>query len=137
MAIRTHFLALLAFALSGCVSPKKIVFVDQAAHAAPPTIKAIRAEGEMLRISIAQDSAPAWVSGVQATVIDGGVYLRTNHISSRVSTTEFVVDMSDSKFPRDWRSKLYWIESDSISSPINPFIEHRREIGRSKVALKE
>lgn len=125
----------LALASSGCFSPNNIVIVDQASRDDLPTIKSIKAAGDILRVSIVQDSAPAWVAGVKATVIRGDVYLDTIHISSPVSATEFEVDMSHSRFPRDWRNKLYWIESDSISSPINPFIEHRREIGRSKVAL--
>lgn len=129
--------SLSAFALSACFSPSKIVVSDQAAHAGPPTIRKMRADGELLRISIAQDSAPAWVGGVRAQVIDGDVYLSTIHISSVVHATEFSVDLSGPKFPRDWRKRLYWIEGESIDSPFNPFIEHKREIRRSRIVLRE
>jgi hypothetical protein len=137
MKLRFLLVALSAFLLSGCMSPRKIVFHDQAPRAGPPTIRQVRAEGDMLRVTVVQDSAPAWVAAVNAQVIAGDVYLSTFHISSVVHATEFAVDMSGRKFPRDWRNRLYWIEGDSISSPINPFIEHVREIRRSKVSLQE
>jgi hypothetical protein len=56
-------------------------------------------------------------------------------ISSPVHATEFAVDLSSRRFPRDWRDRLYWIVGDSISSPINPFIEHSREIRRVKITV--
>ena len=137
MKLRFFLFALYAMSLSACMSPRKIVFVDQALRAGPPTIRQIRADGDILRITLVQDSAPAWVAAVNAQVIGGDVYLSTFHISSVVHATEFAIDMSRREFPRDWRNRLYWIEGDSISSPINPFIEHVREIRRSKVSLKE
>jgi hypothetical protein len=137
MTLRTAIVALPALLLSGCLSPQKIVFVDQVAHAGPPTIREIRADGDKLRVTLTQDSAPAWVASVKARVIAGDVYLSTVHISSVVHATEFAVDMSGRKFPPDWRSRLYWIEGDSISSPVNPFIEHMRQIRRSKIILKD
>jgi hypothetical protein len=137
MALRICLVALSALLVSGCVSPRKFVFVDQAARASPPTIREIRADGDMLRVTLVQDSAPAWVAAIKAEVISGDVYLSTLRISSVVHATEFAVDLSGRKFPRDWRDRLYWIEGDSITSPINPFIEHVREIRRRKIVLKE
>lgn len=121
--------------LAGCVSPQKVRFFDEALYSGPPTITGVSADGDILRITLKQDSAPAWVAGVEAEVIKGDVYLSTVHISSPVHVQEFTVDLSSDSFPRDWKDRIYWITGDSISSPINPFIEHYREIRRVKVTL--
>ena len=137
MKIRPFVMMLAACTLGSCFSPSRIIISEKAAYSGPPTIKRIRADGDTLRIALEQDSAPAWVSSIQAQVIEGDVYLRTSHISSPVHATDFSVDLSGPKFPSDWRNRLYWIQSDSISSPINPFINHRREIVRSKITLEK
>jgi len=76
------------------------------------------------------------MAGVNAHVIQGDVYLSAVCISSVIHATEFTVDLSGSELPRDWKQRLYWIQGDSISSPINPMIEHVREIERSKIVLQ-
>lgn len=133
------FLALAALVFCGCISPRNIVFIDEPPPAARanPTISHIRAEGDILHVTLVQDTAPAWVAAIDARVIADDVYLSTIHISTPVHAAEFAVNLSDPKFPRDWRKRLYWIVEDSISSPINPLIEHKRWIRRSKISVAE
>jgi hypothetical protein len=90
----------------------------------------------MLRISIIQDDSVIFIFGIEPLVLDGNVYLSPLAISGVVHSNEFVVDLSGKQFPRDWKERLYWIEYDAISSPINPFIEHYREIHRYKIVLQ-
>lgn len=137
MRVRIAILALVVLLSGACVSPRKTVFIDQAAHTGPPVIRAIYAEGNRLRVSLKQTGLPAWVAAVKAQVIEGDVYLYTINISSVVHTIEFAVDLSGPEFPRDWRNRLYWIEEESITSPINPTVEHVREIRRSRIILNE
>lgn len=136
MLLRTAIIALAALLLSGCPAPQKIVFIDQAAHTGPPTVREVHADGDTLRVSLSQDLAPAWIASVHATVIEGDVYLSPLLISSVVHTTEFKIDMSKDNLPRDWRNRLFWIEGETISSPFNTSAERVREIRRSKIQLK-
>jgi hypothetical protein len=121
---------------SGCFSPNTKRIIDVPAHLAFPTVRSIKADGDILRISIVQDGKVVFISGIEPVLIDGDIYLSTIAISSVVRATEFSIDMSDLRYPKDWRNRLYWIEQDSISSPINPFIAHYREIKRSKITLQ-
>jgi hypothetical protein len=132
---RTTLLIAAVIMLAGCVSPRKVTFVDEPQYSGPPMVTKVRSDGDVLHVTLKQDTAPAWVAGVKAEVIGGDVYLSTFHISSPVHATEFAVDLSSRRFPRDWRDRLYWIVGDSISSPINPFIEHSREIRRVKITV--
>jgi hypothetical protein len=132
---RILFLAFVALAFSGCFSPGKMRIVDVPARSSRPTIAAVKAIGDELHISVVQDGG-VFIAGVKAQVIQGDVYLSTVCISSVVHATEFTVALSGNEFPRDWKQRLYWIEGDSISSPVNPMIEHVREIERSKIVLQ-
>ncbi len=136
MIIRYILLIFWALVLAGCFAPAETRFVDRPNHSGSPTVKSIKVEGDLLRISVVQDEDVFPLAGIEAVLIEGDVYLSARYISSEVRATEFLVDMSDKRFPRDWRNRLYWIEEDTISSPINPFIEHYREITRSKILLQ-
>ncbi len=126
----------LALVLAGCFTPSPTRFVDAPGHTGIPAVKELRAEGDVLRITIVQEGGGIWVGRIEPQVIDGDVYLSATCISSVVRQTEFLVDLSGPHFPRDWRHRLYWIEEDSISSPVNPLIEHHREIRRSKIEVE-
>lgn len=119
---------------AGCVSPRKVVFIE-APVSELSEIREMRADGDTLQITIVQQGAGIWIAGVTAEVIDGDVYLSTTAISSVVPATEFTVDMSAANVPRDWQSRLYWIVGGAITSPVNPFVEHVREIRRAKIQL--
>jgi hypothetical protein len=136
MTARYTFIFGCLLVLVGCLAPGDKRFVDHPRHEAYPTVKEITAEGDLLRISVVQDGSPVFVAGIEALLLEGDVYLRPVCISSVVHATEFAVDLSDKRFPRDWRSRLYWIEEDAISSPVNPFIHHYREIHRSKIVIR-
>lgn len=136
MTFRIPIIALAVLLLSGCPAPQKVVFIDQTAHTGRPTVREVRADGDTLQVALSQDRAPAWISSVHATVIEGDVYLSTLLISSVVHTTEFKIDMSKGNMPRDWRNRLYWIEGETITSPFNASTERVREIRRSKILLK-
>ena len=136
MTARSARIICCVLCLAGCFAPGTTRFVDLSGHEGNPTVKEIAADGDLLRISVIQDGKVIFVAGIEPIVIEGDVYLRTRYISSTVQATEFVVDLSDRRFPRDWRNRLYWIEGDAISSPIHPSIEHYREIHRSKIAIR-
>ena len=120
----------------GCFTPADRRFVDLPRHESIPTVREITATGDMLCISVVQDGSVVFVAGIEPILIEGDVYLRPVCVSSVVHATEFSVDLSDKRFPQDWRSRLYWIEGDAISSPDNPFIHHYREIQRSKIVIQ-
>jgi hypothetical protein len=122
--------------LVGCFTPTDRRVVDLPHHEGIPIVKEIRAEGDILHIRIVQDRNDVCVAGIEPRLLDGDIYLIPLCISSVVHATEFSVDFSDKHFPRDWKSRLYWIEGDSISSPVNPFIHHYREIQRSKIVIQ-
>src|SRR6266436_1319770 len=105
--------------LVGCFTPADRRFLDLPRHEGIPTVREITAEGDLLRIHVVQDGKVVFVAGIEPLLIGGDVYLRPLCISSVVGATEFSVDLSDKRFPRDWRSRLYWIEGDAISSPVN------------------
>ena len=132
---RSLFLAFVVLAFCGCIAPSKVRFVDVPNRASKPTVTSVKAIGDELHISVVQDGGVVFMAGTKAQVIQGDVYLSAICISSVVHATEFTVDLSGPKFPRDWKQRLYWIQGDSISSPINPMIEHVREIERSKIVL--
>jgi len=136
MTARYTFLLCCLLGLTGCFTPADRRFVDLPHHEGIPTVREITAEGDMLRVRVAQDGNVVFVAGIEPLLIEGDVYLRPVCISSVVHATEFSVDLSDKRFPRDWRSRLYWIEGDAISSPVNPFIHHYREIQRSKIVVQ-
>jgi hypothetical protein len=134
MTARYAFMLCCLLGLGGCVAPRDKRFVDRPRHESSPTVKAISVEGDVLRISVVQDRN-VFVAGIEPLLIEGDVYLRPVCISSVVHATEFEVNLAHQRFPRDWKSRLYWIEEDAISSPVNPFIHHYREIHRSKIVL--
>jgi len=135
MMARVLLLAFVVLAFSGCLAPSKVRFVDVPARARKPTVTAVKAMGDELHITVGQDGGVVFIAGFKAQVIQGDVYLSAVSISSVVHATEFIVDLSGPKFPRDWRQRIYWIQGDSISSPINPMVEHFREVERSKIVL--
>jgi hypothetical protein len=122
--------------IAGCIAPEKLRFVDVPHQGSVPAVQHVRAQGDILTISVVQNGGVVFVSSVEPQVIKGDVYLRLRCISSVVQATEFSVDLSGIQFPRDWRQRLYWVEQDAISSPINPFIEPFREIHRSKILVE-
>ena len=136
MIIRYILIISWVLGLAGCFQPTETRFVDSPNHNGSPTIKSIRVEGDLLRISVFQDEDSFPIAGIEAVLIEGDVYLSARSTYKQRSSREFLVDMSDERFPRDWRNRLYWIEEDKIASPINPFIEHYREITRSKILLQ-
>jgi len=136
MTARYALILCCLLSLVGCFAPGDKRFLDLPRHEGKPTVKEITGEGDLLRISIVQDGNVVFIAGIEPLLIEGDVYLRPVCISSVVHATEFEVDLSDKRFPRDWRSRLYWIEEDAISSPVNPFIHHHREIHRSKIVIR-
>ncbi|MDZ4288628.1 MAG: hypothetical protein U0984_11750 [Prosthecobacter sp.] len=120
--------------LAGCSKTNTTFIVNLPAHESKRTLKEVRAEGDSLRLSVVQDMAPVFVAKIEATVITGDVYLKPLLISSVVRQTDFVIDLSGQQFPRDWRDRLYWIESESGSSPLSS--QNHREIRRSKISVK-
>jgi len=135
--VRTTIGILGCILLAGCFSPGNITVVDEPLHAGRPTIKKVRARGDNLQVSLVQDASPVFVAEIRAQIIEGDIYLIPQTISSVAHGTEFTVDFSHDRFPRDWKNRLYWIEGDTISSPVNPFIKHVREIRRSKVQIEK
>ena len=81
------------------------------------------------------DSTPLPGSLMPRILIQGDVYLSAVCVASVVHATEFIVDLSGPDYPQDWKQRLDWIQGDSISSPLNPMLEHVREIERRKIVL--
>lgn len=136
MIARIGMLIGLAVCLAGCFAPSRTRIIDVAPRSGTPTVKKVSAEGDVLRVEVVQDGGVVFVAAIEPKLIEGDVYLSKICISSVVHATEFSVDFSSARFPRDWKQRLYWIEEDSISSPINPLIEHVREIRRSKITVE-
>src|SRR5437762_13885056 len=102
-----------------------------------PAVEAIKAHGDILHIFVNQGGREVPVAQIEPQVIEGNVYLFTHHISSVVHQTEFILDLSGSQFPRDWKKRLYWIAGESIRSPLYPFAKNRfHELDRRKIKIE-
>jgi hypothetical protein len=130
--MRLLLLTLASLLFASCIVPRKVTFVEAAR---PTEIRSVRAEGDKVHVTVKQDSPGVWIADVKAQTIQGDVYLRTARISSAVRATEFSVDMSGKDIPSDWKTRLYWLAGEAISSPVNPFVTPSREIRRSKIEL--
>jgi hypothetical protein len=130
-AMRTLTTFFLLSLLTGCTTTTK--FTESIKPRRSPHVVATEATQTTVTFRIVQDSG-VWLARIRPRVIDGGVYLDTLYISSPVHQAEFTVDLSASHFPHDWRQRLYWIESESVSSPL-VWWKRVREIERRKVQL--
>ncbi|MEY2483868.1 MAG: hypothetical protein QOK24_2396 [Verrucomicrobiota bacterium] len=125
------------FVMAGCFVPKQKRFVDVSARDFSPEAK-VTAEGNILRIFVPEDLKELAVAEIRPEVIEGNIYLFTLYVSHARRDAEFVFDMSEKRFPRDWKNRLYWIEYNSIPSPFHPFASNRvNELHRRKVAVEE
>jgi hypothetical protein len=121
--------------MGGCV-PKAKRFVDTLTRGNSPAVKEIRVEGDVLHIIVDQGARELPVARIEPEVIEGNVYLFTRHISSVVHQTEFLVDLSHRRLPRDWKNRLYWVERESIPSPFHPFAKDRfHDLQRRKITV--
>ena len=125
---------LIASVAASCVIPATKKFVDVPARQTSQRFSAIRADGDVLLVSVVP-TPPWFVQELRAYVIEGDVYLDAIHTSSWTGTTQFSVDLSGPEYPRDWRERLYWIETEFIPSPVNPFAEQVHELQRRKLEV--
>ena len=72
---------------------------------------------------------------VSPEVIQGDVYLNAVYDYHAAGLTNVTLEFGNARYPSDWRKRLYWVEQDSFTSPLNPFQKHFRHIGRRKIEL--
>ena len=125
----------LAWGVAGCTWPVKNVIVEEPTYRGPPTIRDVSASGDSVKISLIQDSKVGPVGKITARVIDGDVYLGIAYVLGS-NATEFVVDLSGSAYPQDWRSKLYWL-NDTVITKTPDSIVRIRELHRYRIQLEE
>ena len=122
----------------GFFIPMKKQFVDvstrdQYSHS--PIVEKMEADGDVLRISVVQKGVG--LATIEPRIMDGDVYLDAHYISSVVRKTQFSVNLSDKRVPKDWKNRLYWIENESFSSPLYPFARDRvHEVKRRKIIIQ-
>jgi len=125
--------ALLLPLLASCTSSVRFTDVMKADWSPETTV--LRKTSTSVTFKVRQHS-PVWLGDIKARVIGADVYLDPVMISSVVHRSEFTVDLGSPQFPKDWQQRLYWIEGESIPSPVNPFVKERvREIKRRKIEL--
>jgi len=123
------------FLATGCVVPEQKRFVDVSTRNFSPAAR-VTARGDTLRIFIQENIKELAVAEISPQVIEGNIYLFTRYMSHVRRNAEFVFDMSDKRFPRDWKKRLYWNEYDAIPSPLFPFATDRvNELHRRKITV--
>ena len=81
------------------------------------------------------DQPGVWIAEIRPRVIEGDIYLSCLKISSPVHRTDFVLDFGSAQYPSDWKRRLYWVEGESFTAPLDLFHEHVHEIQRRKIDL--
>lgn len=127
------FAACGALFLAGCTTSTRYVDVRDGSRVGAEVLSVTPTR---ITLRVKQPATAAGIANVDATVEDGDVYLRDIRISSPVRKTVFEVDLSGLLLPWDWKNRLYWVESSSIPSPLNPFLKREKTIERRKLAVK-
>ena len=128
--------ALLLMAV-GCVTPNAKRFIDVGPNSDRQDIHLISATDRSLRLRFSQNLAPAYLAGIEAKVIEGGLYLFPTRISSVVNKTEIDVSLVDLDLPAGWQEHIYWVDGEAIPSPLNPFMERVHDIERRILRLEK
>jgi hypothetical protein len=129
-AMRTLAIIFLLSLLTGCTTATR--FTEAVEPGRSPRVVATETTETTVTFHIVQEGIG--LSSVTPRVINGDVYLDTLYLSVPLPQTEFTVDLSGPQFPRDWRQRLYWIESISWPGPL-VWWGRVREITRRKVPL--
>jgi len=128
---------LIAAAISGCRTPERLEFIDDTEPPDLPTIHSVRSDGNRLYISVVQgEPQDQWISNLNAEVLSGDVYLFAVPSKVPVQTTEFSLDFSARRFPRDWKNRLYWITSYRAVTNMSTGVGHVTAVYRSKLTIQ-
>ena len=117
--------------LTGCYAKQ---FKDVSKVGLSPHVVGMKTTDTTITFHVLQDQS-VWLADIKPKIIENNVYLSPLYISSPVSVTNFTLDFSDPRYPKDWKQRLYWIEEDSITSPLNPFLKRVQTIGRRRIEL--
>lgn len=123
----------------GFLMPMRYQFVDVSMrdeYSRSPIVNKIEADGNVLRISVNQQRKGLGLTDIKPRLIDGDVYLDPRYISSVVRQTEFSIDLSDGRFPKNWKEKLYWVEGESWTPLYLSSRNRVHEIKRRKIAVE-
>jgi hypothetical protein len=74
------------------------------------------------------EASPWRLKSINPEIIAGDVYLHAyyDYAHRWAGVTNMTVDFSASRFPSDWKQRLYWIEQESFTSPLRCFEKHFR-----------
>lgn len=128
-------LMLLALPLTGCTTAKRFVDVDATARS--QEVRIVKVEGRNLHLHVAQNLAPAYLADVKARVMENRVYLYPIRISSVVHQTEFDVSLAGLDLPSEWRERIYWVDGETYSNPLNPFTERFHQIEQRHLMVEK
>jgi len=122
-----------ALFLTGCTTSTRYVDVRDGSGVASEVLSATPTK---IIVKVNQPPNAAGIAKVDATVEDGDVYLHDIRVSNPVKQAVFEVDLGGLPLPLDWKHRLYWVESWSVPSPLNPFLKREKTIERRKLSIK-